>query len=170
MTEVMNLLPDPLHPALVHFPIVLVLVGSAVAIAALVWPRGQLPRWAAVLLVLGAVGAGAAYWTGEQGKELVGMLSPAAEELLDQHEDRAEVTLVASIAAAVLSLAGVVLARWPGVTKTMRIATVLAALTAVVCIVQTGHRGGMLVYKHAVGVDEATATVSTETGNEVESD
>jgi uncharacterized membrane protein len=158
----MHLLPDPLHPALVHFPIVLVLLGAAVAIAALVWPRGQLPRWAAVLLVFGAAGAGMAYWSGEQGKELVGLLPPAAESLLDQHEDSAKLTLIAAITAAGLSLAGLATARWPATARAFRVATVVAGLTAAVLVGLTGHRGGVMVYHHAVGVEQPVSPVASE--------
>jgi uncharacterized membrane protein len=162
MSAAMRLLPDPLHPAAVHFPIVLVLLGAAVAVAALAWPRGQLPRWAAVLLVLGAAGAGIAYWSGEQGKELVGLLSPAAESLLDQHEDSAKFTLIAAIAAALLSVTGLVATRRPALAKTLRIATAAAGLTAAALVGLTGHRGGMMVYHHAVGVERPPATVASE--------
>jgi uncharacterized membrane protein len=158
----MNLLPDPLHPAVVHFPIVLVLLGAAVTIAALVRPRGQWPRWAAVLLVLGAAGAGAAYWSGEQGKELVGLLSPAAESLLDQHEDTAKLTLITAIIAAVLSVAGLAATRWPTTAKALRFATAVAGLSAAALVGLTGHRGGMMVYHHAVGVEQPVSPVASE--------
>lgn len=53
----MNLMPDPLHPAVDHFPIVLILLGAVAAIVAAIWRGGHLPRFGAVLLGLGALGA-----------------------------------------------------------------------------------------------------------------
>jgi hypothetical protein len=53
----MNLMPDPLRPAVDHFPIVLILLGAVAAIVAAIWRGGHLPRFAAVLLGLGALGA-----------------------------------------------------------------------------------------------------------------
>jgi hypothetical protein len=41
---VMVSLPDPLHPALVHFPIVLLLLGAAVAVLSALVNRGRLAR------------------------------------------------------------------------------------------------------------------------------
>jgi len=53
-------LPNPLHPAVVHFPIVLLLLGAVAALAAAFLPRGRLPLVAAVCLSMGAVGSVAA--------------------------------------------------------------------------------------------------------------
>ena len=49
----MNLIPDPLHPAVVHFPIVLILLGTLAAVVAVVWRQWHWP----------ALAAGAASWT-----------------------------------------------------------------------------------------------------------
>ena len=65
-------IPNPLHPAVVHFPIVLILFGAAVACAAVVVSRWHLPAIAAVLLGLGAIGAIVATVTGEQEYEMAG--------------------------------------------------------------------------------------------------
>ncbi|MDD5198541.1 MAG: hypothetical protein PHC88_01955 [Terrimicrobiaceae bacterium] len=55
-------LPNPLHPAIVHFPIVLILFGTVVAVTAVFLRRWFLPWVAADLLVCGAAGALAATW------------------------------------------------------------------------------------------------------------
>lgn len=125
-------LPSPLHPALVHFPIVLILFGTMGAAAAIFFHRGPMPRLAAGLLACGAAGAIAATWSGEAAAQLVGELSPAAEQLLDLHEDWAERTRAVALGA-------------------------VAALAASACVAQTGHYGGQMVYKHGVGINTAAA-------------
>jgi uncharacterized membrane protein len=57
-------LPSPLHPALVHFPIALILFGAVVAVAAVFIGRRVLPPLSAGLLAAAALGAVAAAWTG----------------------------------------------------------------------------------------------------------
>ena len=52
--------PDPLHPAIVHFPIVLVLLGSLLAVFSCFRPAGTLPLFTALILCLAALGAVAA--------------------------------------------------------------------------------------------------------------
>lgn len=59
-------LPDPLHPAVVHFPVALLLLGAAVAVLAVFVRRWHLPLFAAIALSLGALGAVAATVTGEK--------------------------------------------------------------------------------------------------------
>ena len=59
-------IPDPLHPAIVHFPIVLILFGTVSSIAALALPRLDLHRLTGLLLAMGAAGAIAATWSGKR--------------------------------------------------------------------------------------------------------
>jgi uncharacterized membrane protein len=143
--------PDPLHPALVHFPIVLLLLGAPVAVAA-VFRR---PRWLAVLaaglLASGALGAELAGQTGEDAAERVAE-TPALETVLEQHEEWAERTEVVAMVAAVLAIVAVALGRWPRFARGVSILTALAALAAAWCVAETGHFGGVLVYKHGAGV------------------
>ena len=69
------MIPDPLHPAVVHFPIVLLLLGAPLAVVAVFVRRWNLPVLAAVVVALGAAGAVVATWTGGEAAELAGELS-----------------------------------------------------------------------------------------------
>ena len=155
-------LPSPLHPAVVHFPIVLLLFGAVIAVAAAFTKRWQLPQLAAVLLVLGAIGTVVAVQTGERDGEIVGE-TPAIEALLDAHEEWAERTQIAAAVVALLAAAafattqGAVAARWQMVARGLRIATGVGALLAAWCVIQTGHYGGQLVYRHGAGVNLTAA-------------
>ncbi len=171
-------LPAPLHPVIVHFPIVLVLLGAAVAVAAVVIRRWNLPWIAAVLLSLGTIGSWVAAETGEDAEDQASALSAAADTVLEEHEEAAERTEAASAAAAFVAIVaaalGVFAARrkpgvpadgpgWlahPMVPSGLRAATALAALTACFFVYQTGHAGGKLVYEHGVGVKEGAAAAA----------
>jgi len=145
-------LPNPLHPAVVHFPIVLLLLGSAVAVAAAFTKRWQLPQIAAVLLALGAIGSVVAVQTGERDGEIVSE-TPALEAVLEQHEAWAERTQVAAIVVALLAATALVTTRWPVAARTLRILTAVGGLAAIWCVGATGHYGGQLVYRHGAGVN-----------------
>ena len=155
MFEILTL-PSPLHPAIVHFPIVLILLGSAVAVVAAFTRRWYLPGIAAALFVLGAVGSVVATQTGERDGELVSE-TPAIEAILGQHENWAERTQFAAILVALLAVGAVVTSRWSGVARGLRVATAVGALAAALCVAETGHYGGQLVFRHGVGVNLAPA-------------
>lgn len=150
-------LPSPLHPAVVHFPIVLLLLGAAVAIGASVTRRWHLSALAAILLGLGALGALVACQTGEREGELVAEIS-GVEPVLDAHEQWAARTRNVALAATALALGALFIQRWPRAVPVLRAATAVAALGAAWCVFETGHRGGQLVYRHGAGVNLAPAT------------
>lgn len=79
-------LPEPLHPAVVHFPIVLLLLAAPVAVVAVFGRSRCLPVIAAVLLGLGALGAVVAVQTGENESERVAE-TPALEAVMEEHEE-----------------------------------------------------------------------------------
>ncbi|OYV06233.1 MAG: hypothetical protein CFE26_07425 [Verrucomicrobiales bacterium VVV1] len=150
-------IPSPLHPAIVHFPIVLILLGTFVAVIAAFIKRWHLPWFSAGLLMLGALGAIGATWSGGEDEERAENLSPQADKILEEHEEWGERTRNVAIAAAVLGVAALVTAsRFPKVARGLSAATALVAIGASYCVAETGHYGGLLVYKHGAGVDTAT--------------
>lgn len=161
--------PSPLHPALVHFPIVLILIGTMVVAVSIFLRRWQLPWIAAGLLMLGAVGAIAAAWTGGQEEESVGEISASVEGVLDAHEEWGERTRNAAIIAALLALGAASASRLPAISRGLTVMTVVAAMVASYCVAQAGHYGGQLVYKYGVGVNTAAGAV-TETGRQTAGD
>ena len=167
----MNFIPNPLHPAVVHFPIVLLVLGAFVSLVAVFWRKGYLPAFAAALLALGALGAWAATETGESDGGLVENSAAQVETLLDAHEDWAKRTLTAAVIAAVIAIGAAALFRFPRAARAVAVAAALAAGAASWTVYETGHRGGELVYRHATGVQSvsspggaATAGVETKRG------
>lgn len=161
-------IPSPLHPAIVHFPIVLILLGTLVAVCAVFIKRWHLPVISVVLIAFGALGAIAATWTGEEDAEMVESQSPAVENTLEEHEEWGERTRNAAILAAVLGIGSVAIARkFPKVAQGFSIATAVVAIGTSYCVAETGHYGGKLVYKHGAGVntaaDEGDAPVTKNT-------
>lgn len=163
----MPVIPDPLHPAIIHFPVVLILLGTFAAFAAIFWRKHYVPLLGATLLTLGAVGAWVAVQTGKSDGGLVMNLSPQTTVLLDEHQNWAERTLTLAAIAAVVGIASVSLIRFPRTARAVAVVTALVAGLASYALYQTGHRGGALVFHHGIGVnvtapaapDEGTANI-----------
>ena len=142
------MLPDPLHPAVVHLPIALALLIPLVALFALAAARlALLPTrgWAfVVLLQLLLVGSGwLALETGEDQEERVEKV--VAERHIEDHAERAERLLIAAGVALFVIGAGLAPGRIGSVARPLGLVLSLgvAALAA-----DVGHSGGLLVYEH----------------------
>jgi uncharacterized membrane protein len=159
----MPVMPDPLHPAIIHFPVVLILLGTFAACAAVFWRKHYVPILAAALLAMGALGALVAVQTGKSDGGLAENLSPQAEALLDAHQNWAERTLTLAAIAAVAAVASVWLFRHSRAARATAIAAALIAGAASYALYQTGHRGGALVFRHGLGVN-LTAPVTPGAG------
>ena len=139
----------PLHPIVVHIP--LVLAGLIPIVAGwLTWRtlRGASNRraWAAALALQAVVLGGAlvALRTGGQEEERVEERVP--EAAIEVHEERAEAFTIGAGVVGALLLAAVAL-RGRGAAAAGAAATVAAAVV-VLLGVRTGEAGGQLVYVH----------------------
>jgi uncharacterized membrane protein len=142
------MLPDPLHPAIVHFPIVLSLLLPLVALSAiLVIRRRASPRpvWSVVVVVATLLAASSwlAVQTGESDEELVE--EAVAEQPVERHEEDGERLLILSGLLAVVILTGLVTGRY-GVF--FRYAGLAAAVLVAASGIATGRSGGALIYEH----------------------
>ena len=160
----MNLVPNPLHPAVVHFPIVLLLLGSVVAVAAVFLRKHGVPAVAAGLVVMGALGTWGAVEAGESDGELVENTAPQVNDLVDEHETWAKRTLTISIFAAFAAGGSVLTARWPRISRAVAVVAALISLAAAYGIYETGHRGGALVFRHGAGVEMAATPLPAPDG------
>jgi len=141
-------MPDPLHPAIVHFPLVLaVLIPFVAAVALVLALRGTAPRRPWTLVVVMAAGLALSAWvaveTGEQQEERVEAV--VAESVISNHAAAAETLLWSAAALFVIALGGLASGRVGAVT---RIATVVASVVLLAMAVRVGDSGGQLVYSH----------------------
>ena len=143
-------IPEPLHPAVVHFPIALLLVGAGFSLLAVVFPRWALPT--ALILFLGAAGAVVAVQTGEREEHRLPKTTGELHEALENHEHAGERARNFSLAAAFLAVLTVLTARWRLVKRILAAATAVVALMTAYHVAQAGHYGGALVYEHGFGV------------------
>ncbi|HEX6134662.1 MAG TPA: DUF2231 domain-containing protein [Longimicrobiales bacterium] len=154
------MLPDPLHPMVVHFPIVLVVLLPFFAVGALLMiRRGSAPRriWALPLLVAAALVASAfvALRTGEAEEDRVERI--VSEDALHAHEEAAERFVVLAGVLLLVATAGLA---GGALGTAARGLTAAGALGLVIAGVQVGRAGGELVYEHGAAnayVDAQTA-------------
>lgn len=157
------MLPDPLHPAVVHFPVVLAILLPIFALGAL-WAirRGAAPRRAWAIPVGVAIALAISSWvavqTGEAQDERVERV--VAEQPLETHEERAETFLALTGAMAALALIGLVGGRVGGLARVVGTA---GAAALVVAAASVGHSGGELVYKYGAASAYTNAPASSRT-------
>ena len=142
------MMPDPLHPAVVHLPIALVILIPGLAILGIfLIHKGFLSSrsWGLIVLLQAVlVGSGwLALETGEEQEERVERV--VAERHIETHEEAAERFLLLAGIGLLASAAGL-LPR--GVGALGRVAGTLATLAVLAAGVPVGHSGGELVYKH----------------------
>lgn len=154
------MLPDPLHPAIVHFPIVFMFLLPVAAASAL-WAirRGGSPRraWAipcGLALAL-TLSAWLAVETGESQEERVE--DTVSDGALHPHEEAAERFLLLSGVLLLVSGAGLLGGR---AGRSARLATVVGAVGLAAVGTQVGHTGGKLVYQYGA----ASAYTRAEAG------
>lgn len=163
------MLPDPLHPAVVHFPIVLMTILPVAAIVALIRiHRGRDAR-RAWLLPLGTaaaltVTAFVASRTGEAQEDRVENV--VAEAPIHSHEEAAERFLLLSAGVLALAAAGLLKG---GAGTTLRWAATAGTLVLAAAGAQVGHSGGKLVYRHgaAAAYTQAAPLQDGERGRRV---
>jgi len=142
------MLPDPIHPAVVHIPIALALVIPLFAVGALLAIRaGHAPRamWSGVVLLsfILLLGSWVAMESGEADEERVE--SVVAERYIEAHEHAAEFFIVLAGALAVVALLGTGPGAFGGYA---RIVTVVLSIALLASATRVGHLGGALVYEH----------------------
>lgn len=143
-------IPEPLHPAIVHFPIALLLVGAGLSLLAVIFRRWALPT--ALILVLGAAGALVAVETGEREEHRLPKTTGVVHEAFENHEHAGKRARNFSFVAATLAVLSVLAARWRMVARILAGATAVVALMTAWHVAQAGHYGGALVYEHGLGV------------------
>lgn len=164
------MLPNPLHPAVVHFPIVLMILLPLFAAGA-IWAirRGAHTRrvWAVPLILSAALGGSsyAALVTGENEEDRVERAVP--EAALHEHEEAAERFLVLSGVLLLVTGAGMF---GGDVGRAARLLTVVGSLGVAAAGAQVGAAGGELVYRHNAASAYADFTAQDRSRTPADSD
>lgn len=139
-----------LHPLVVHFAIVLIIVGVAFKLVSLFGRPAFAAPAATTLLLLAAV---AAFVSTRSGTAAHGPVerAPGARPPVMEHEEWGNRTGNIMLGIGVIELAGLALRRWPKV-KMIHALSAAVGIAAVVSVYETAEHGGELVYSYAGGV------------------
>jgi len=136
------------HPLMVHFPVALIITGFFFDVISLFFNKKEpcLSKAGFYLMILGTLGAVAAYLTGEF---FTSEMSGAAGELKERHEIFAKITMFVMIAASLLRIYLVWKKKEEGALKWLVFGMYfIAAITVGIA----GFLGGSLVYNFLIGV------------------
>ncbi len=148
---------DAAHPLIVHFPIALLFVAPFFMLIAVAVRK---PAWTIAticLLVMGTVGAWAAYYSGEAAEvywRTTGDLAPEIDQLMAEHhvaggQARLLATLV-TFAFIVWAIAAVKLAKKRAIVIGVGLVILLGHLGMTLRLVQASHMGGRLVHEFRI--------------------
>ncbi|MBW2290181.1 MAG: hypothetical protein JRG80_21335 [Deltaproteobacteria bacterium] len=141
-------MPEPLHPAVVHFPIVFAFLSPVAAMITL-WAirSGRLTTraWLGVLVLQAAVltSGWIAEEQGEHEEERVERVID--EEPIEEHEEAAERFMLMAGLTFALAAAGMLGNPLGAVARGLTVAVSIATVVAVAAV---GQSGGELVYRH----------------------
>lgn len=163
-----SLLPNPLHPAIVHMPMALTVLLPIFAVVALVAVhRGanSLRTWgiAAAMFAALSLSAWASLETGEDQEDAVERIVPRTA--FKTHEEGAERFLWLSVG--VLGIAGVGLLNGR-LGKGARVLATVGSGVLLVAGYNVGHSGGQLIYKYGAAsayTADSTVAVAPSTAN-----
>lgn len=135
-----------LHPLVVHFPIVLLIVAALLQIIGLFYSK---TNWDYITLFLLASGVFTAYLAGSFFHPHTEGLPSHAAEILERHEFFASLTLFASVAALILKVTGMFIVK--SKKRLIEIITAFMLLFSAVSVSLAGHLGAYLTHVEGVG-------------------
>jgi uncharacterized membrane protein len=144
------LFPAALHPQVVHFAIVLVIVGVAFRLVSLLGRPAFASPAATTLLLLAALSAVVSVRTGTAAHGPVERV-PGSRPAVMAHEEAGEQAQVVLLVLGLVELVGFAMRKSPKVRMVHAVAAV-AGLAGVYTVYEAGERGGELVYSYAGGV------------------
>jgi uncharacterized membrane protein len=139
-----------LHPQVVHFTIVLTIIGVAFRLVSLLGKPAFASPAAATLLLLAAASSVVSVRSGTAAHGPVER-APGARPAVMEHEEWGERTQTVLLIVGAIEILGLLLRRSQKVRLVHSLAAV-AGLAAVVCVYEAGEHGGELVYGYAGGV------------------
>lgn len=140
-------IPNPAHPAVIHFPIVFIIIGTLVAICSLFFMKDLLTKFAVTIYIIAAIFTYFAEETGGEAYSDLEAAYPEAVPMLHHHADLAGITLKFTAAAAFIGLLALFLKKVkPKLFSLTKIIFVALTIASLYFIYQTSMYGGEMIY------------------------
>ena len=143
-----------LHPAVVHFPIALLILYTLFEVIGIFWKNKTFARIVTLILFLGILGTVAALLTGNSAEEAALALMERGinipRQIITEHRDYANITLWYFLAVLVIRI---YLMLRNNLTGKFRIILSILALIGCFFVYETGEHGAELVYEYGVGTE-----------------
>jgi uncharacterized membrane protein len=150
------------HLLLTHVPVIGVLFGLIALVVALVKDSKELKVASLSLFVIAALLTIPVYFTGEPAEEVVEHLPGVAESLIEQHEEAAQVSLVAMGILGVIALTGLIIFRRVHIPRWFTVSVLALALVVSGSLTWTANLGGQIRHTE-IRSSSVASLVSEET-------
>lgn len=134
-----------IHLLINHLPIFGTILGGFVLGQGL-WTKNEQTKMAAYnLMIIAAIGALIAYFTGEAAEETVEHIQGVVEETIELHADFALVALISMIILGIAAVVGIwVVIKSPQLSQMYAYLILIISLISFGLIAQTGYLGGQI--------------------------
>ncbi len=134
-----------IHLLLNHFPIIGSMIGSALLLWGIVKKQQNLQYVSLVIIVIMAALSIPVFLTGEPAEEAVEHLPGVSEQMMELHEEAAELAMVLMGITGILALISLVVFYVKNnLFNKLVLITILAALLSTVAMIRTGYYGGRI--------------------------
>ena len=144
-----------IHPLFVHFPVVCIILAALFDWLALSGRCSGLQSTGLGLIVIGALTAIPAAYTGESAAEAA-QLIPSINDALERHENLSTFTLWSAL---ILAVARIHLTARDLYTGSRRMIHTVLVTGCAILVTWTAYTGGMLVYEYGAGTKSAKQSV-----------
>jgi uncharacterized membrane protein len=146
-----------LHLIITHLPIYASILGTLILVYGLKANSAHTRKAAYMVLLIAAIGGIIAYSTGEAAEHTAEKISGISKDLIEEHEEFAEGTLVAIIILGVVSLGGLMV-EWKSArfSKAVALIVLIISLVTAGMVSWTGYLGGKIRHTE---ISQTAATV-----------
>lgn len=148
------MLPNPLHPAFIHFAITFLVVAIIAAIASLFYFRKGLMVATAVLFLIGSGTTYLATIGGQKAGKQIIAIHPEVRGDVDKHQIEGYKLLLASVITTGFAFLTLYLCSDENnkLNKVLRLSTVLSSFFVTFLLIETGESGAKIIYEDIVGI------------------